>query len=76
MTKKCPKCGSTNIKWFGVPQTRSKWECKDCGYVGALVIDDGKAPDFGWRIRRDKGVKRSSRSEGRAFKDKGRRRGR
>jgi hypothetical protein len=40
--RKCPKCGSTDIKRWGVPQTWSKWECKSCGYIGAVVIEDGK----------------------------------
>ncbi len=41
MVKFCPKCGSTNIEWT-LPQTWSKWECKDCGYIGAFIIEDGK----------------------------------
>ena len=39
--KFCPRCGSNNIGWI-LPQDRSKWECKDCGYVGALIIEDGE----------------------------------
>ncbi len=41
MTKYCPKCGSNNIDWI-IPQDRSKWRCKDCGYIGALIIEDGE----------------------------------
>ena len=41
MVKFCPRCGSTNIEWT-LPQTWSKWECKDCGYIGAFIIEDGK----------------------------------
>jgi transposase-like protein len=41
MTKYCPKCGSSNIDWI-IPQDRSKWICKDCGYIGALIIEDGE----------------------------------
>jgi ribosomal protein L37AE/L43A len=37
--KKCPQCGSTNIKWV-MPQMWSLWECYDCGYQGALVIEE------------------------------------
>ena len=37
----CPRCGSTNIRWV-LPQNWSKWECPDCGYIGPLVIEDGK----------------------------------
>ena len=39
--KFCPKCGSTNIEWV-LPQIWSKWECSDCGYIGPLIIEDGK----------------------------------
>jgi ribosomal protein S27AE len=39
--KFCPKCGSTNIEWI-LPQTWSKWECRDCGYIGVFIIEDGK----------------------------------
>jgi len=42
--KFCPKCGSKNIDWV-LPQTWSKYECKDCGYIGALIIEDGKIAD-------------------------------
>ena len=40
MVKFCPTCGSKNIKWT-LPQTWSKWECNDCGYIGAFIIEDG-----------------------------------
>ena len=39
--KFCPRCGSGNIDWI-LPQDWSKWECKDCGYIGALIIENGK----------------------------------
>jgi len=39
----CPKCGSTNLFWAsGLPQLWSIWECRDCGYRGALTIEDSK----------------------------------
>jgi len=39
----CPKCGSTDIFWAsGLPQLWSIWECRNCGYRGALVIQDSK----------------------------------
>jgi len=39
----CPKCGSTNIFWAsGLPQLWSIWECRDCGYRGAFIIEDSK----------------------------------
>ncbi len=37
----CPKCGSPNVEWF-LPQMWSKWVCKDCGYMGVLILEDGK----------------------------------
>lgn len=37
---KCPKCGSTNI----IPEagfvTGYKYHCKDCNYVGVLIIEE------------------------------------
>lgn len=39
--KFCPRCGSPNIEWV-LPQDWSKWDCKDCGYIGPLIIEDGK----------------------------------
>ncbi|MFB3889586.1 MAG: hypothetical protein ACE14S_08850 [Candidatus Bathyarchaeia archaeon] len=39
----CPKCGSTDIYWAqGMPQLWSLWQCKNCGYRGALILEDGK----------------------------------
>jgi len=41
--KFCPKCGSTDIFWAsGLPQLWSIWQCRECGYRGALVIEDNK----------------------------------
>ena len=37
--KFCPNCGSDNIKW-ALPQNWSVWECYNCGYTGAVVIED------------------------------------
>ena len=40
--KFCPKCGSTDVFWAqGLPQLWSLWECKNCGYRGALILEDG-----------------------------------
>jgi DNA-directed RNA polymerase subunit M len=39
--KYCPKCGSTNIN-FLVFYRPSIWRCLDCGYEGALIVEDGK----------------------------------
>ena len=47
--KFCPRCGSNNIGWI-IPQDRSKWECKDCGYIGSLIIEDGIIAE---QIRKD-----------------------
>jgi DNA-directed RNA polymerase subunit M len=41
--KFCPKCGSKSVFWAsGLPQLWSLWECKNCGYRGALILEDGK----------------------------------
>ena len=49
--KFCPKCGSTEIFWAsGLPQLWSIWECRECGYRGALVVEDGKLAK---KIRQD-----------------------
>ena len=40
--KFCPKCGSTNVFWAqGMPQFWSLWQCKNCGYHGALILESG-----------------------------------
>jgi len=41
MVKFCPICGSKNVDWV-LPQTWSKWECKNCGWTGAFIIEDGE----------------------------------
>ena len=41
MTEYCPVCGSSNVEWL-LPQTWSVWHCKDCGYIGSLIIEDGE----------------------------------
>jgi len=43
--KFCPNCGSTNIDWL-IPYDRQKWQCKDCGYIGAFIVEDGKMADI------------------------------
>jgi len=43
-TKFCPKCGSTNIN-FLIFYRPSIWKCLDCGYEGALIVEDGKAAE-------------------------------
>jgi NADH pyrophosphatase NudC (nudix superfamily) len=39
--KFCPKCGSTNIN-FPIFYRPSIWKCLDCGYEGAVIIEDGE----------------------------------
>jgi predicted RNA-binding Zn-ribbon protein involved in translation (DUF1610 family) len=40
--KFCPKCGSTDIFWAqGMPQFWSIWDCRNCGYRGAFILEDG-----------------------------------
>ena len=40
--KFCPKCGSIDVFWAqGMPQFWSLWQCRNCGYRGALILEDG-----------------------------------
>jgi predicted RNA-binding Zn-ribbon protein involved in translation (DUF1610 family) len=40
--KFCPKCGSTDVFWAqGMPQFWSLWQCRNCGYRGAFILEDG-----------------------------------
>lgn len=49
--KFCPTCGSTNIFWVsGLPQLWSLWECKECGYKGAFVLEGG---NLGVKLREE-----------------------
>jgi predicted RNA-binding Zn-ribbon protein involved in translation (DUF1610 family) len=51
----CPTCGSTNMFWAsGLPQLWSLWECRECGYKGALVLEDGKLAE---KLRKEWGKK-------------------
>jgi predicted RNA-binding Zn-ribbon protein involved in translation (DUF1610 family) len=41
--KFCPRCGSPEIYWArGLPQLWSIWECRNCGYHGAFIVEDGQ----------------------------------
>jgi DNA-directed RNA polymerase subunit M len=41
--KFCPRCGSTEVQWArGLPQLWSIWECKQCGYRGAFIVEDSR----------------------------------
>ena len=42
--KFCLKCGSKRI-YSPLSQDMQKYECKDCGYFGAFIIDDGIIAD-------------------------------
>jgi len=37
--KKCPKCKSTNIE-LQIGGFTGMYQCKDCGYIGSLVIEE------------------------------------
>ena len=38
----CPKCGSIEVFWAqGMPQFWSLWQCRQCGYHGAFILEDG-----------------------------------
>jgi len=40
--KFCPRCGSTDVFFaLGLPQLWSIWECRNCGYYGAFIVEDG-----------------------------------
>lgn len=35
----CPVCGSSNVTYHLGGQIGYMYQCKDCGYVGALIIE-------------------------------------
>jgi DNA-directed RNA polymerase subunit M len=40
--KYCPRCGSVSLRWAsGLPQLWSIYDCRECGYRGVLIIEDG-----------------------------------
>jgi predicted RNA-binding Zn-ribbon protein involved in translation (DUF1610 family) len=40
--KFCPQCGSTDVFWAqGMPQFWSLWQCRNCGYRGPVILEDG-----------------------------------
>jgi hypothetical protein len=39
--KSCPKCGSKNLAPYMGFEMGMQYECQDCGYMGALVIEKG-----------------------------------
>ena len=52
--KFCPKCGSSNIN-FPIFYRPSIWKCIDCGYEGALIVEDSnvakKIKERYWKTR-------------------------
>ncbi len=61
--KFCPNCGSPNVEWE-LPHTWSKWVCRECGYIGVLIIEEA---NMAVEIRRvyleDKAKETSDREE-------------
>jgi len=37
---RCPQCGGTNIVYESGLITGYKYLCKDCKYIGALIIEE------------------------------------
>lgn len=35
----CPECGSAGITYFMGMKTGVQYQCKDCGYVGAFILE-------------------------------------
>ncbi len=35
----CPVCSSSNVTYYLGGQIGYMYQCKDCGYIGALVIE-------------------------------------
>jgi len=60
--KFCPKCGSTDVFWAqGMPQFWSLWQCRNCSYYGALILEDGNLATVlqeKWEANRSAGPKR------------------
>lgn len=44
---RCPQCGSTDVYYELGLITGYKYHCKNCQYVGALVIQDEMTRDSG-----------------------------
>jgi DNA-directed RNA polymerase subunit M len=49
--KFCPKCGSNDVFWAqGMPQFWSMWDCRNCGYRGPVILEDGNLAE---QLQRD-----------------------
>jgi predicted RNA-binding Zn-ribbon protein involved in translation (DUF1610 family) len=35
----CPQCNSTNVTYYMGLKTGVQYQCKECGYVGAFIIE-------------------------------------
>jgi len=46
-----------HLRKAAFPGVLTKWECHDCGYVGVLIIEDGKLPYTKDRFSRRPGRK-------------------
>ncbi|MCD6414855.1 MAG: hypothetical protein J7L23_04500 [Candidatus Diapherotrites archaeon] len=40
--KFCPVCGSTELIYGILGTTANYYECKNCGYRGPIIIQDGR----------------------------------
>lgn len=40
---RCPQCGGTNLYYENALITGYKYHCKDCDYIGALIIEEDVA---------------------------------
>jgi predicted RNA-binding Zn-ribbon protein involved in translation (DUF1610 family) len=38
----CPQCGSTSVTYYMGMKTGVQYQCKDCDYVGAFIIEKDK----------------------------------
>ncbi len=57
--KFCPRCGSTDVFWAsGLPQLWSTWECRRCGYRGAVILEDS---EMAAKLREDFSKEKASR---------------
>jgi predicted RNA-binding Zn-ribbon protein involved in translation (DUF1610 family) len=39
-TKKCPDCGSVNVKLWVGGRMGMIYECHECGYRGPLIVEE------------------------------------
>lgn len=40
----CPECGSADTHYELGGETGKKYHCKDCGYIGALILQTTEEP--------------------------------